>query len=212
MYDIYRMLSERAIELIKGKGCSMNIEDGILREIKYKYKTVKGFSNVIDLPYTTVDSILKRGILNSSVSNVVKIFVELDLDLEKTVLRNSLTSKLKLLKIPYYDYPASAGTGIPLEADDHSLIEIPEGMDVSCAVRVSGDSMEPRFFDGDIVLVREQQNLDFGDIGVFILNGEGYIKRYSKNGLESLNKKYSVIRISEDDDCKLFGRVIKTLD
>ena len=192
----------------------MSIEESILKEIKYKYKTVKGFSGAIDLPYTTVDSILKRGILNSSVNNVVKIFVELDLDLEKTVLRNTLISKLKLIKIPYYDYPASAGTGIPLDADDYTLFEIPEdeALGVSCAIRVSGDSMENRFFDGDIVLVEEQQSLNFGDIGVFILNGEGYIKKYSREGLESLNKKYPIIRISEEDECKLFGRVIRTLD
>ena len=190
----------------------MSIEESILREIKYKYKTVKGFSDIIELPYTTVDSILKRGILNSSVNNVVKIFVELDLDLEKTVLRNTLISKLKLIKIPYYDYPASAGTGIPLDADDYSLLEIPEASDVSCAVRVSGDSMEDRFFDGDIVLVNEQQDLNFGDIGVFILNGEGYIKKYSRTGLESLNKKYPIIKVLEDDTCTFFGKVIKTFD
>ena len=193
----------------------MNIEEDILREIKYKYKTVKSFSNIINLPYTTVDSILKRGILNSSVNNVVKIFVELDLDLEKTVLENTLIGKpksLRLLKIPYYDYPASAGTGIPLDTDDYSLLEVPDYLDFSCAVRVSGDSMEPNFFDGDIALVKEQNDLNFGDIGVFIVNGEGYIKKYSKSGLESLNKKYSIIKISEDDDFKLFGKVIKTLD
>ena len=195
-------------------GVNMNIEENILKEIKYKYKTVKGFSNIIDLPYTTVDSILKRGILNSSVANVVKIFVELDLDLEKTVLENTLITKLKrkLLKIPYYDYPASAGTGIPLDTDDHSFLEIPDTEDVSCAIRVSGDSMEPRFYDGDIVLVKEQGDLNFGDIGVFILNGEGYIKKYSKGGLESLNKKYPVIRVSEYDDCQFFGKAIKILD
>jgi len=190
----------------------MNIEERILEEIKYKYKTVKNFSNMIDLPYTTVVSILKRGILNSSVENVVKIFLELNFDLEKTVLKNTLVSKLKLIKIPYYDYPASAGTGIPLDADDYSLLEIPDTEDASCAVRVSGDSMEPKYYDGDIVLVKEQQNLNFGDIGVFILNGEGYIKKYSEKGLESLNKKYSVIRVSEYDEFKLFGRAVKKFD
>ena len=190
----------------------MNIEESILNEIKYKYKSVKSFSNMIDLPYTTVDSILKRGILNSSVNNVVKIFVELNLDLEKTVLENTMISKLKLLKIPYYDYPASAGTGIPLDTDNHSSLEIPADLDVSCAIRVSGDSMEPKFYDGDIVLVKEQKTLNLGDIGVFILNGEGYIKKYSKAGLESLNKKYSVIKISEDDTCEFFGKAIKKFD
>ena len=49
------------------------------------YGSMKKFSDKIDMPWTTLDSILKRGIANSNISNVLKITRELGLDTEKLV-------------------------------------------------------------------------------------------------------------------------------
>ena len=49
------------------------------------YGSMKKFSEKIDMPWTTLDSILKRGIANSNISNVLKITRELGLDAEKLV-------------------------------------------------------------------------------------------------------------------------------
>ena len=46
---------------------------------------MKKFSEKIDMPWTTLDSILKRGIANSNITNVLKITRELGLDSEKLV-------------------------------------------------------------------------------------------------------------------------------
>ncbi len=73
-----------------------------------------------------------------------------------------------------YDIPASAGTGTFLDGYDYEEIEVdrtvPEEADF--AVRVSGDSMTPRFIDEQIVFIKEQQTLVVGDIGIFFLNGD----------------------------------------
>ncbi len=49
------------------------------------------------------------------------------------------------------------------------------------ALQVRGDSMEPKFSQGDVVIVRKQDNADSGDIVVALVNGdEATIKRLKK--------------------------------
>lgn len=50
------------------------IEGKIKEIIIEKYGSVKRFSNKINIPYTTIDTILKRGLLNSNTLNVIKIY------------------------------------------------------------------------------------------------------------------------------------------
>lgn len=51
----------------------MTIEEKLKRFILARYKSVREFAQYIDMPYSTIDSIFRRGIGNSSVSNVIKI-------------------------------------------------------------------------------------------------------------------------------------------
>lgn len=51
----------------------MNIEDNLKEIIEVKFGNVKTFAEKIDLPYTTVRSILQRGVMNAKVENVIKI-------------------------------------------------------------------------------------------------------------------------------------------
>lgn len=48
-----------------------------------KYGSLKKFCEIIDMPWTTLDSILKRGISNANITNVLKITKELNIDAEK---------------------------------------------------------------------------------------------------------------------------------
>lgn len=57
-----------------------------LKELIIKnYGSLKKFSECIDMPWTTLDSILKRGVANSNITNVLKITKELTIDAEKLV-------------------------------------------------------------------------------------------------------------------------------
>lgn len=51
----------------------MKIEDELKNLILFKYGTVKDFSLATELPYGTVDTILRRGIHKASVTNIIKI-------------------------------------------------------------------------------------------------------------------------------------------
>lgn len=114
-------------------------------------------------------------------------------------------------KIPLFNQSASAGFGVYLEnadAEMMSILDIPEYREADMAIRVNGDSMTPEYNDGDIVLVSQQPFVDIGKVGIFIHNGEGYIKKLEKEGLVSLNPKYNTIKVSELDSFKTVGKVL----
>ncbi len=118
------------------------------------------------------------------------------------------------ISLPFPALPASAGAGEYLHEDTTSYIKVPATNltgRASFALRVHGDSMEPAYFDGDIVLVAADADVNIGDIGIFIVNGEGFIKERGKDRLISLNNKYKDIRISADDTCVCKGKVIGSL-
>ena len=78
-------------------------------------------------------------------------------------------------------------------------------------IRVSGDSMEPRFHDGDQVLVQHTANIRPGEIGIFVTGDMGYIKEFRQEGLRSLNPEYPLMRFSDMDEVRCIGRVIGTM-
>ena len=113
--------------------------------------------------------------------------------------------------IPLFSQPASAGVGVYLDNADYEMIDIlniPEYSTADMAVRVNGDSMTPDYNDGDIVLVCQQPSVDIGEIGIFVYNGEGYIKRLAKDGLVSSNPLYKTIKVNELGSFKTIGKVI----
>ena len=111
---------------------------------------------------------------------------------------------------------ASAGSGVFIlgnEIVDH--IEIPatpENRNVDYAIKVSGDSMEPDYHDGDTVLVSQKQEMKYGDVGIFVINGSAYIKEYGKSELISRNPDFDNINVSEYDNIVCMGKVIGKLD
>lgn len=115
--------------------------------------------------------------------------------------------------ISCYDLAVSAGIGEPMGDSYYTnKIEIPTERipeNAHYCVRVNGDSMEPAYKDGDIVFVeRVEDSVRTGEIGVFVLNGEGFIKRVGDRELISLNPDYSPISLSEFDDLRCQGRVL----
>ncbi|EAD0738625.1 LexA family transcriptional regulator [Listeria monocytogenes] len=109
----------------------------------------------------------------------------------------------------------SAGTGEFLSDDNKEKISlpiemIPDGADF--CLSVNGDSMEPIFHDDAYVFISKQCTLYSGAIGAVIVNGEAFLKRiwFENNHarLESFNKKYKDIIVTEDDDFKIIGKVV----
>lgn len=115
---------------------------------------------------------------------------------------------------PLYDLPASAGTGQFLDSNRYEMIDTsdPLAQNANFGVRIAGDSMEPQFHDGEIVWVQQRPEIEPGEIGIFFLNGEAYIKMFEKSDdacrLVSLNPDYAPIEIGAGDDLRVFGKVL----
>lgn len=115
----------------------------------------------------------------------------------------------------YEEEPVSAGTGQFLDNPNYTMMDIGEEVPdcVDFGVRVSGDSMEPTFVDGQIVWIQQREVIEDGEIGIFYLNGQSFIKKLktTKDGVKlvSLNaEKYAPIVIKPNDDFRAFGKVI----
>lgn len=122
-------------------------------------------------------------------------------------IRETFAGK-RLLRL--YDIPVSAGLGNYLDDGGYEMIEVESTVPSSAdyAVRVSGDSMTPRFVDQQIIFIHEQPSLTEGDIGIFCLNRDAYLKKLGKGCLISLNPDYAPIPIREHDEFSVFGKVV----
>ena len=126
-------------------------------------------------------------------------------------------SRPEIRELLYFERSLAAGSGDPTEFEQKAapiyLYASPEVDRADYVFRVNGDSMEPDFHTGDLVLVQKLSDsspLHYGDIGAFIVGNETYIKQYQQDGLHSLNRNYDVLRFDEEDAVYLIGRVLGT--
>ncbi len=115
--------------------------------------------------------------------------------------------------INYYYRLASAGTGqIIFDMPPTKRIEIPdipEFRKADYAIGVNGNSMEPTYYDGDTLLVEMTDNIEIGEIGIFSVNNECFVKKLGENELISLNPESNNIPLNETARC--MGRVVGKL-
>ena len=133
-------------------------------------------------------------------------------------VNDGFQQEIKAVRIPVLGRVAA---GIPFDAIEEIVDyeEIPEAMAREgeyFGLRIKGDSMEPKISNGDIVIVRKQDDADDGDIVIALVNGnEGCCKRLRKydNGiaLVSTNPAYDPMYFSgkevDDIPVKIVGIV-----
>lgn len=116
--------------------------------------------------------------------------------------------------IPLFDLPVSAGTGVFLDDTTAEEITIPENTrteGADFAVRISGHSMEPKFRDGDVLLVADCDSVETGELGIFVLDGSGYFKVFGGDRLISLNPEFGDIMLKDFAEISCCGKVIGKL-
>lgn len=107
----------------------------------------------------------------------------------------------------------SAGTGYWQEDDYDTMVdfyedEIPDESEYDTIAIVVGHSMEPKIKNGDFLFIKLTDQVDLNKIGIFKVNGENYVKKLKGDYLESLNKEYDDISLSENDDIRTIGEVV----
>lgn len=114
-----------------------------------------------------------------------------------------------------YGYAPSAGSGnyLPDTIDENYIVipDTPKNRKADYIVEVGGDSMEPEYMNGERVLVEKQDSVEIDEIGVFVVNGDAYIKQFKSDRLHSLNPRRDDIYFEENQTITCMGKVIGKL-
>ncbi len=133
----------------------------------------------------------------------------LDIEYERCT-EKAEPNRAELISVSFNKGLVSAGFGDELgDYEQWDKVNVPltsESRKADFILTVDGDSMEPKFHNGDYILVRAQSSVDIGQIGVFDVDGKGYVKKYDGDKLVSINDKYPDIMLTEDSRC--FGLVL----
>ena len=153
-------------------------------------------------------------------------------DLIATGFYTPAPTVIEYIDMPVSYLPASAGTGAFLDEGNFEMVSVPKSSvpkGAKFGVRVSGDSMEPVYNDGQLIWVQPVKELHPGEEGIFTLDGKGYVKSYSikepdesvreaftdmygvvkpQPVLISYNKRYDPIVVTPDQRFEIIGRVL----
>lgn len=124
-----------------------------------------------------------------------------------------------ITKLIKFQKQLAAGFDVSADFDDEGediyLYSSEEVDSADCVFTVSGNSMEPEYYDGDLVLVRRYPGcgkLKPGDVGAFMIGNETYIKEYQKDGLHSYNEDYDTMHFNSDEHVILIGKVMGIIE
>lgn len=155
-------------------------------------------NNTLIKKYRTLDEYGKKAI--DSIINI-----------EYERCKNAISAS-KVITLPMAELKASAGTGQWLGDDEYTtwidVVDTPESRKANVVIEIVGDSMLPDYQNGDKVLVKLNAEPAENEIGIFIVNNNGYIKKLGKDKLISLNSEYPDIPFGENVNVRFVGKVI----
>ncbi len=120
----------------------------------------------------------------------------------------------KMAKIPLL---GNIACGDPITAEENldGFVSAPEEISADFALRCKGDSMiGARILDGDIVLIRQQPDVEDGEIAAVLIDNEATLKRvHKKTGcliLNPANPAYEPIIITGEElaDVRIIGKAV----
>lgn len=146
--------------------------------------------------------------------------VSLDFLFGRTNQRSKSVESSKGVKIPVL---GDVAAGLPIEAVENIVDyeEIDKAMAASgehFGLRLKGDSMEPRMKDGDVVIVRKQEDVKSGDVAVVLVNGDSATVKRIKKGPSGItlipnNPVYDPMFYSSDEieqlPVRILGKVVE---
>lgn len=130
---------------------------------------------------------------------------------------NSEGSAVEIVRAPkrtvkFFRMSASAGPGDFMDEDPTAEPLEVDNQECTCAIKISGDSMEPDIHDGDIILLKNCEEVRNAHMGIVSYRGKCYCKKLVKKDdgllLVSSNKAYKPIPVTSFDEYHLFGEVV----
>ena len=187
------------------------------------------FADIIESTKENVES-WEEGLFDPNDEQIKRIANAFDISIDillsdNILMLNNLRPRLRLgkksIKIPVL---GDVAAGIPIEAitdvldyEEISPDLVKDGSEFF-ALRIKGDSMEPKISDGDVVIVRKQEDVDSGQIAIVCVNGEyATCKKVMKQSegilLQPLNPSFTPTFYTTEDietlPITILGRVVE---
>lgn len=185
-------------------------ERGVKAPSREKIKQLEQILRVPKGYFTEIEVVRLYNTLSNKGKNQVVEYARDLVQKEKTQQVISISENL----YEYHVYEKmSAGIGASVYDDrNYDTVYFNEELAHDFASWVSGDSMEPKYHNGSVALIRET-GFDYdGAVYAVICNNQTYIKRVyrEENGLRlvSINPKYRDIFISYDEDPRVVGIIV----
>ena len=185
-------------------------ERGIKEPSKEKVKRLEQLLKAPKGYFTEIELVRLYNTLSNEGKNQVVEYARDLVQKEKTQKVISVSENL----YEYHVYEKmSAGIGATVYDDrEYDIVYFDEELAHDFASWVSGDSMEPKYQDGSVALIRET-GFDYdGAVYAVVCNNQTYIKRVfrEEEGLRlvSINPRYDDILISYDEDPRVVGVIV----
>lgn len=184
-------------------------ERGIKEPSKEKVKQLEQILKVPKGYFTEIEIVRLYNVLSDKGKNQI---LEYTRNLVQEESRKVVTISEYLYEYHVYE-KMSAGIGASVYDDrDYDTVYFNEELAHDFASWVSGDSMEPKYHNGSVALIRET-GFDYdGAVYAVVCNNRTYIKRVyrEEEGLRlvSINSKYDDILISYDEDPRVVGVIV----
>ena len=182
-----------------------------------KRLTTELLSERSGVPIGTINKLLNGETKNPTTRTLQRLADALDCPVEMLLRDVELPQNLLPVETRRVPLLGSIAAGIPIYADEEKDCYIACDSALKCdfALRIQGDSMiGARINDGDIVFIRNQPNVEDGEIAAVIIDDEATLKRvyHLKNGLQLLseNPNYPpmVFTIDEHDSIRILGKAV----
>lgn len=185
-------------------------ERGVKAPSKDKVKQLEKILKVPKGYFTEIEIVRLYNTLSNKGKNQV-------VEYARDLVQKEKTQQVIPVSENFYEYHVyekmSAGIGASVYDDrDYDIVYFDEELAHDFASWVYGDSMEPKYHNGSVALIRET-GFDYdGAVYAVVCNNQTYIKRVyrEENGLRlvSINPKYEDIFISYDEDPRVVGIIV----
>ena len=185
-------------------------ERGVKEPSKEKVKQLEQILKVPKGYFTEIEIVRLYNTLSNKAKNQVVEYARDLMQKEKTQKVISVSENL----YEYHVYEKmSAGIGSSVYNDqNYDTVYFHEELAHDFASWISGDSMEPKYQNGSVALIRET-GFDYdGAVYAVVCNSQTYIKRVYREEyglrLVSINPNYKDIFLSYDEDPRIVGIIV----
>lgn len=220
--NLKRLLEEKGVsaaEVGRQIGVSESTARSWFNGNRYpRLKQLQALANYFNVSRSDIEGTGTRVLEEESdFSEITSIYSELNQTNRRDVVdyaQTKLDSQNEVKEVPMLGYSAAGVAVEPYGADTTGEVAKTNKTQVDACVVLTGDSMEPRFHQGEAVFYRLQANIENGEFAIVEIDGEGAICKQVKFDYEnrkiilhSLNPKYDDI-IIDPTRIRILGKVI----